>query len=41
MARRLFADRAGPFARRMEKYWLIARDLARLEAGNSENSSDD
>lgn len=33
MARRLFADRAGAFARRMANYWLIARDLARLEAG--------
>jgi hypothetical protein len=41
MARRLFADRARPFAGRMEKYWLIAHDLARLEAGNSKDSSDD
>lgn len=29
MARRLFADRAKPFARRMEKYWQIARELSR------------
>jgi CHAD domain-containing protein len=37
MARRLFSDRAGPFARRMEKYWSIARDLAKLEAGHDKD----
>lgn len=35
MARRLFADRARPFARRMAKYWRLARDLARLETGKA------
>lgn len=36
MARRLFAERAGPFTRQMAECWAAARDLARVHNGRPE-----